>query len=622
MNIGDLGCEGSQEILNELRLLVRIFTGLVWRGASAEEAIAHVAQYGEGFAPHIAAQIHPDAGPRTSFFRVLGKSMWNNLPQPAHGFRRIRLPEPGRNDPCHCGSLRKYKQCCALMPDFSIEPAFILDGLLSAMPRKYWQSLVGSSIDRSTLEHLVILWREEGKIAEVATLLEPWFKGNGVIRNNESELLDMLLECHVALDKPRKRRALAEAAIARGENMVRSIGWQRIALMESGKGRDDSARKAFVEAQRADPNNPNLGMLEVHLLMYADKPEEARARAKYWAARLIKSGDPELRDLIGWLQEVAENPGAAMLEVVRGMDADIAKIEALLKIAPPLECHYDFHPEEGSCGPFLPSARLLDALKKWQEVFPVSKPDLTHMSSRNEEAWESPGEWLDLLRDNPLLWNSFEVLDDLVCALDGYGGFISETMIPPILARASPLFDHVMEQNNTAGLKCEWTWLENRPALRLLARKVVDDENSSDPKERIAAYVLMRRMVEKINPNDNHGFRSRVVANLVEEGQAEEAIAIAERYPNDFADMKYTYALALHVAGREKDAIAAARLALKESPKIGKLLLEESPRKSAKDVRDGFRIGSMEEAWLYRDLFRPVWIKLGALAWLAGIAVL
>ena len=23
-----------------------------------------------------------------------------------------KTPRPGRNDPCHCGSGRKYKQCC------------------------------------------------------------------------------------------------------------------------------------------------------------------------------------------------------------------------------------------------------------------------------------------------------------------------------------------------------------------------------------------------------------------------------------------------------------------------------------------------------------------------------
>ena len=24
----------------------------------------------------------------------------------------VKTPRPGRNDPCHCGSGRKYKQCC------------------------------------------------------------------------------------------------------------------------------------------------------------------------------------------------------------------------------------------------------------------------------------------------------------------------------------------------------------------------------------------------------------------------------------------------------------------------------------------------------------------------------
>lgn len=33
------------------------------------------------------------------------------LPQPVETFRKQEA-EPGRNDPCPCGSGKKYKQCC------------------------------------------------------------------------------------------------------------------------------------------------------------------------------------------------------------------------------------------------------------------------------------------------------------------------------------------------------------------------------------------------------------------------------------------------------------------------------------------------------------------------------
>ncbi len=44
---------------------------------------------------------------------TLGPAIWNATPLPGHGFRTRPLPKPGRNDPCPCGSGRKYKDCCA-----------------------------------------------------------------------------------------------------------------------------------------------------------------------------------------------------------------------------------------------------------------------------------------------------------------------------------------------------------------------------------------------------------------------------------------------------------------------------------------------------------------------------
>lgn len=610
-----------QEGMDELHLLITLFAGQVRRGATSQEAIDHIAKYGEDLAPGMAAQLNPAAGPKAAFFRVVGRAMWNNLPQPEHGFRLTRLPEPGRNDPCFCGSLHKYKQCCARLPDFPIVPAMMLDGLLGAMPRKQWNSLAGSSIDRNTVQHLVFLWQDEDRHGDVATLLEPWFRGEGAIKNADADLLDMLLESYVVLDKPRKRKSLAQAAIARGENVVRGIGWQRIALMEAEAGNDKASHHALVEAQRADPDNLNLGILEVHLLITAGKADLAQERARYWALRLAKLNDPDLHDQIGWFREVVLNPQGAMMQITRKHDDTIAALEALLLAATPVACHYRLEPVDGSTGPFLPSAKLAKALQAWRAVFPSHPPSMTMMSTWNEAPWDGPEAWLALLREQPLLWNSFEVLDDLVIALDGYRmDWVREMLMPPLLERALALFDLVLEKNQAAQFQCEWGWHENRAALRLLARKAMDGMESSDSTARDTAFNLMRRFVEQINPHDNHGFRTRVVAGLVERGQAAEAVDIAARYPDDLADMQYTQALALHMAGRGEEARDAALAALQAYPRVGKILLAASPRKPRKDGRDGYTPGSDEEAWLYREEFLSLWERMGALAWLAQLA--
>ncbi|MBI5439184.1 MAG: SEC-C domain-containing protein [Nitrosomonadales bacterium] len=621
MDIDDIDDE-MQEGMDELHLLIILFAGQVWRGATAEEAIGHIAKYGELLAPAMAEQIDPAAGSKAALFRIVGRAMWNNLPQPARSFRLMKLLEPGRNDPCFCGSLRKYKYCCARMPDFPIVPAMMLEGLLETMPRKQWGTLAGSSVGRDSVLQVVLMWQQEDCHEKVAALLEPWFKGEGAIRNADAELLDMLLESYVVLDKPRERKSLAQAAIARGENVARGIGWQRIALMEAESDNGDASRHALIEAQRADPDNLNLGLLEVHLLITAGNAAIAQERAKYWALRLAKLNDPDLHDQIAWLREVVLNPQAAMMQMTRkGGDGSIAELETLLAGAPPIACHYRLEPADGSTGPFAPDDKLGKALKDWNAAFPSNPPGLTWMSTWNEAAWDDADAWLTLLGEQPLLWHSFEVLDDLVIALDGRGmSWVREELIPPLLERALALFNLVLEKQGAAQLKCEWGWRENRPALRLLARKAVDGMESSDHGKRDAAFALMRRFVEQLNPNDNHGFRTQVVAELLERGQAAEAVTIAARYPDDLADMKYTQALALHVAGREAEARDVALFALREYPKVGKTLLAESPRKPRKGGREGYTVGSNEEAWLYRDEYRPLWEKLGALAWLEELA--
>ncbi len=47
------------------------------------------------------------------FFRSFGLAIWAATPLPGNRFKPHKLVLPGRNEPCVCGSLRKYKHCCA-----------------------------------------------------------------------------------------------------------------------------------------------------------------------------------------------------------------------------------------------------------------------------------------------------------------------------------------------------------------------------------------------------------------------------------------------------------------------------------------------------------------------------
>ncbi len=123
-----------------------------------------------------------------------------------------------------------------------------------------------------------------------------------------------------------------------------------------------------------------------------------------------------------------------------------------------------------------------------------------------------------------------------------------------------------------------------------------------------------------MNPHDNHGFRTDVLASYIMRNRLEDAFTLIARFPNDQADFEYTRLLALSAAGRLKEADAAAKVTLKKSPNLAKMLVATSPKQPKMDDR-GYQLGSTQEAWIYRDSFLSVWqAQTGALAWLASMA--
>ena len=51
------------------------------------------------------------------------------------------------------------------------------------------------------------------------------------------ELLDLLADLYLDLDHPRKRKTLAQAMVERGDSAVQSLGWQRLSMLASDRGR-------------------------------------------------------------------------------------------------------------------------------------------------------------------------------------------------------------------------------------------------------------------------------------------------------------------------------------------------------------------------------------------------
>ena len=129
----------------------------------------------------------------------------------------------------------------------------------------------------------------------------------------------------------------------------------------------------------------------------------------------------------------------------------------------------------------------------------------------------------------------------------------------------------------------------------------------------------MRWSVTTANPTDNTGLRERLIHGLVATGRAEEAIAIAAAYPDDFASTEYGRVLAHFAAGQPDVAEATLHRAFERFPKVWKMLHAANPKRPRSKNPGYITIGGDDEAWEYRASHLDLWRSTGALKWSMGI---
>ena len=546
----------------------------------------------------------------------LARAIWKQCPHPVHRFAPAPLLVPERNGPCHCGSLRKYKQCClpgdARVPN---ERMNFLPQLLEHLPKKRWAELADSRVSVDAVIDAAANWHEAGAHEDVAALLEPWFKLDRHWSARYAPLLDLLLDAYTVLHNPRKKKTLLDRALTAGDAAIRADALQRLATMAADDDNYPGAWTLFKEAQRADPESPHLAHLEVVLLISEGRESEARDRARFWLLRLGRRNDKELAQLLDLLRQIAEQGAGALVEVASSNDPQLAAFLKRWRAAPAVICHYGLEAVDGSAGPLTTKPKLERALSDWRASFgPI---DYSPLRQNADDWWDDAEPWLAVLDQHPQLWSCFEVLDGLVYALAEVpipGS--SERLIRPLLERAESLLHLVLRENHADGLRLEWGWQQNRPALNLIGALIMGDMGADDPAVNIAR---MQWCVYTLNPDDNLGLRGQLMHTYLAQERLDEAIELSARYPDDQAEMRYNRALALFAAGHHDEAALALRAAVAVSPKVIKTLLSEAP-KPVKFDGWGVRIGGAEEAWLYRQAHLELWQRYDALDWARKVA--
>lgn len=605
----------------EIGTLLHVAAGLILK----HEQPGPFLEWAENYAPELAPALFamaPEAPARLGLARILARAIWNATPLPSNDFRPRPLPDPGRNDPCFCGSLRKYKHCCGAvgLPPLPFAPETMLVEILNQWPASRLGEIPRDRFSPEVLSHVAGEWLEQGQAERARKLLEPLFADIERLDARAEHAFDVLADVYFTLGQSKKKAALIERAAAARSPELRVAALQRQCTVLSDEGRRDEAWRVFQRAQRECPNHPAFSHLEVLLLLSEGRAPEAAARAKFWSARLTRESAEDYQDIIEFLRGVAVDPHAAMMKISSARTPGLARLQGLLAVATlPAKTLYDLQGGPEGLATLVPTKAARTLIHRWEKVFPPLSASLTAVVPEGPYAWddECAENWLAFLERHPQAFGVIEVLDGLVFALrqlpDGGLAWVDKQIAEPLLTHAVRVFDQALAAHDARAAEVPWVMWENRPALRLIASLIyLHLDRDADE----AALPLLERMVYTLNPNDNHGLRELLSRVYLRLGRPEKVLTLAACYPDDtLAALVWNRVLALYRLGRMNEAAASLKAARRDSPNVYKFLCTEKIAKPR--LTPGYvTYRGRDEVWYYRDEHLDLWREGGALEWL------
>lgn len=577
------------------------------------------------------------------FFRSLGWAIVSAMPLPSTGWKPQRMPLPGRNDPCLCGSGARFAHCCQRLVEHAprLEPEMLAAYVVEAMPARDWARLPASQVPPRAVAAVADDLREHGRERDALRLLEPWANAPAPWPAARVDLLDTLADLYLETDQLRRRRTLVDAMIGRGDAAVQSLGWQRRSMMAVDDGDEARAREAFERAQRLTPDDPRVALLEVTTLLSMGEIGRAHERAAFHARRLARLPDAaaiaheiealeaiargELDDAAAGARGEAgdwdddeddedddgfgDDEFGDILRLAQALAARHDALAAWLRALPPPTLRLDLsRAGDDDLGELAPQRDLHAALARWRVA--MGDGEARRPPADMGEALRAAGtdRWEPVLRREPALADSFEVLDSLARRLDGLPFEPGEKLQQALVERARGLWTLLRARYPRAG--CQWGWTANRPALRLLQRFVVADRSPRAD----ASFEWLRALVEVLDADDHLGLRDHLGTVLLRRGDAAGALALAERYPDDFAGIRLLHARALLELRREAEAQEVFASALKANPHL--LALLRSRRAPRLPAVDACRVGSREQARIVVAEQHDLWRGKPLQAWL------
>ncbi len=573
-----------------------------------------------------------EAADAIRYQRGVARALWQALPVPGNRWRPRPLPKPERNSPCHCGSGRKFKQCCAQFA--SVPMPMDADNMYVLALAHADASMLGPDkvreVPPEALGVAAQAWNEEQRPERTLSVLTPLFEHCERLDQRHEMAFDMLMDALLALGQETGRQALVErVAQCPDPGLACAARCRKVSIL-ADRGEEDAAWALFHETRRLHPHDPQLWHLELTLLHAQGRAEEARMRSALLAVQAREAGLHELADVLlqlgeqGFSMAMSSGDDDAALDDLE--DAHWARLCALAPqsfAAQDCRALYRVEPDAGEAGapPTLRIAatrKLTDLQRRWSRQFPVAKPMLTGLLGDSDGLLDALPEATRFLQEHPSAWLSIEVLDDLLLA----AADICDTGAPePVVRGAQRLASHAVavlrELVGPQPARLEWADLKARPALRVLAQAIEIARLMRDipREEELLVWGL------QLSPNDNHGWRMSLAPLLLHTGRFAQALELLEQFPEDFPGMEHHRALALFALDRRDEAQAVLRRVHADYPHFMRFLWPDVMDAPPPEDGPGLILGGLQEAWQHRAEMRAAWVRSGALEWARGLGL-
>jgi len=459
--------------------------------------------------------LHGDTNLGRAMAFAWARAIWNGLaqcglPPNAAGMRRKPMPEPGRNDPCPCGSGQPFQACCLSVPPM---PPLTQDVLwpfvLANIPQADRDELLASSrIPRGALIEFAAHLLDLSRSSEVIAALEPRLAAPERYHDEDTAiLLHLLCEAYgmSADGAQRKLKLLRDTTERAPSSPLRSEAWQRLATIYMDRHDSEAAWDAFHNAQQDNPQADELCVLEVELLVAGHRMDEAKQRASEWVNTLASQGVAEDDPRIEFLTRMSIDPLVPVSYKVQGAGGPLR--EWLLSVASRKPVRHRLNPTTTAPRFALGAPpQLLRIQQLWHDAFPLGKPFGSQDQPFGDEGvWEPHIEtqWCGFLQKYPEAFDSLDILDDLATAVGRHAQatspWVDALLLTPILTRSAELVEATCRGADDAVLP--WGIEENRPALRGLFRLFQQHLGA----ESRAAARATGQLLLRLNPSDEHG---------------------------------------------------------------------------------------------------------------------